>query len=716
MARRIDSTTERDPDAPLLLGQPDTAAALAPARRFEAREATPVKAGRYGVLGLFGAAIGTYLGKLHEEAERPLADEAAAKAPGRVGFEGTAAPDQGYADAGIDVVQQVADYLRQLQTAEIDDTPAMKPRRHSPIRLDFGESDAIVPSVSFGRSGNDNTLGARIFGTPGDDLFSFPPLRLPDLAAAALTPGEKIAPGGTPGVPSLGLTEDGGPSGNGNGNGSGGNGNPGPTGPTTPANRLPVVNGRALLGSGLMNLSALILLSDFARAATDADGDPLTISQITATSGSVRVYGDGVWLYTPERNQLGTVTFSYRIGDGKGTVAATGSFNLVKGPATTLAGTPGDDLLLGTPGDDVIAAGSGDDIVHAREGNDHVEGGEGDDILIGGEGDDRLDGGAGHDRIFGGAGNDLIFGGDGDDLLAGEAGDDVILAGAGHDIVSGGAGNDRLFGEDGDDRLAGNAGADLIDGGAGHDRIAGGSGDDVIFGGTGDDLFLAGLDLMLDMAIATALGVSPEEAQTTGDGDDILHGEEGNDTYDASAARQSVTIDLDQGTAEGAEIGHDRLFDIENATGGAGDDTLMASNVVNIMTGGAGQDVFVFRSVQSLSNSGRGSDVITDFAVGDRIDLSQLAETLGGFRFLGEGEVPDDLSRDEQKALIKLYKRLADDGDDDGPDDDHGSVIRIITDLDGDDDLELVVLGHDDLDEDDFILALTSSHQTSHTA
>ena len=83
------------------------------------------------------------------------------------------------------------------------------------------------------------------------------------------------------------------------------------------------------------------------------------------------------------------------------------------------------------------------------------------------------------------------------------------------------------------------------------------------------------------------------------DGDDVIHGGDGSDTYDASFARMAVDIDLEAGTADGEEIGSDRLTSIENAVGGAGDDTITASSAVNILYGGGGHDTFVFGSVAS---------------------------------------------------------------------------------------------------------------------
>jgi len=58
---------------------------------------------------------------------------------------------------------------------------------------------------------------------------------------------------------------------------------------------------------------------------------------------------------------------------------------------------------------------------------------------------------------------------------------------------------------------------------------------------------------------------------------------------------------------------------IENAIGGAFRDIIVANEVSNVLTGGGGNDVFVFQH--------GGHDTITDFAAGDKVDLSWLGVT-----------------------------------------------------------------------------------------
>jgi len=109
-----------------------------------------------------------------------------------------------------------------------------------------------------------------------------------------------------------------------------------------------------------------------------------------------------------------------------------------------------------------------------------------------------------------------------------------------------------------------------LQGGAGEDVIAGGAGDDNILGGSGNDV----------------LGGENDN--------DTLNGEDGNDVLQGGA-------------------GNDVLV------GGAGDD---------ILTGGAGDDNFLFNDLSEIPAN---TDHITDFSLGDTIDLSNIS----GLSFIG---------------------------------------------------------------------------------
>lgn len=126
------------------------------------------------------------------------------------------------------------------------------------------------------------------------------------------------------------------------------------------------------------------------------------------------------------------------------------------------------------------------------------------------------------------------------------------------------------------DTILGGSGSDTIDGGNGADTIKGGSGADHLFGGGGNDNLYGG------------------------SGDDTLVGD-----------NDAIPFSLN---------GVDTLY------GGGGNDVLYGGGKADILTGGTGSDTFLFKvgfGAQNESKVGE-ADTITDFQVGDRIDVSQI--------------------------------------------------------------------------------------------
>ncbi len=766
----------------LVLGLPDVAASIAPKNRFEVQEKPAPRYWSIVSPAIAFAAIGAFFGKLHPETRIEGPDS-----PGeRQILDSTAETVASSNDAStnIDIIEEVAAYLRQV--AEEASRAERKVRYFAEgiqlpstfhARVDLNLENHTFRSFLQSLSANDNHRVSGYFepltrlGALGNEtpIVWHESDRWEGGGISTEAPRSDENPKGHD-LPSTG-------------------GSSPPTSNTRP-NRLPVVAGRVLLGSGLMNLSALILLDNLASAATDPDGDTLSIRNLQVSSGVIQSYGDGKWLYTPERGYTGEVTFTYGISDGTGAVLGTAMLDLVKAAPHAVEGTNNDDVLLGTPEEDIIAALDGDDIVYGRENNDVFYGGDGNDTLIGGTGNDTIYGESGHDRIFGGEGDDVIFGGEGNDEIYGEEGADIVSGGDGDDIVSGGSGNDHIFGDAGNDRLSGDVGDDLLDGGDGNDMLSGGLGNDAVVAGAGNDTIVVGPGheearapvqlnavsdgndtysggdgfdtydassaseaVVVDLAAETASGseigtdkVVGFEAAIGGSGNDTLTGDDGNnlliggtgddrltagsgsdivnggagddtvvvlytsdgssdgddqysggegiDTYDASATITAVIIDLEGGTATGVEIGTDQLEGFEVAIAGLGDDVLVANSDINFLTGGAGNDVFIFRSVETVSNNGQGTDKILDFQIGDRIDLSDLADEIGGLMFdriMGEIDDQQDVRR------IRLYSEFADG---------ETAIVRAVIDLAGEqDDLELLIYSHQTLTEDDFILA-----------
>lgn len=127
----------------------------------------------------------------------------------------------------------------------------------------------------------------------------------------------------------------------------------------------------------------------------------------------------------------------------------------------------------------------------------------------------------------------------------------------------------------------------------------------------------------------------------------------GNDTYDLSAYRTGVEIDLRAGQTStfsskqlaDLDAGHpgrlasgniynSLLFEgnqaslIENAIGGKGNDTFRGNAADNVFTGNGGADIFFFRT-------GGGNDTITDFSGKDRVNLAGMGLDLPTIQAMG---------------------------------------------------------------------------------
>jgi Ca2+-binding RTX toxin-like protein len=124
-------------------------------------------------------------------------------------------------------------------------------------------------------------------------------------------------------------------------------------------------------------------------------------------------------------------------------------------------------------------------------------------------------------------------------------------------------GADIFYGNNLGDQAYGFGGNDVLRGGSGADLFDGGADNDTLFGGSGNDTLLGGT------------------------GDDSLQGDAGDDTL----------------------------------TGGTGADVLFGGAGADILTGGSGKDTFVWKSTSDFASR---ADQITDFARGDKIDLSAL--------------------------------------------------------------------------------------------
>ena len=308
---------------------------------------------------------------------------------------------------------------------------------------------------------------------------------------------------------------------------------------------------------------------------------------------------------------------------------------------------------------------------NVRNDVENVTGGRGADALTGSTGANVIDGGAGGDAIAGGGGADTVsyasrteavtvdldgVRDDGSSVDAAAVGDrDNVMADV--ENVAGGLGSDTL---------TGSATANTIDGGRGGDAIAGGGGTDTVSyasrtaavtvdldgvrddGGSLDatavgdrDNVMADVENILGGSGADTLtGSSARNLIDGGRGGDVIAGGAGSDTVSYATRAVAVTVDLDgvkdDGSAEDgtATTARDNvLVDVENVTGGSGNDTLTAiapNAVINLLTGGAGDDRLTTRDGTGTADKlacGAGADSY-DADPADVPSLCEAAATL----------------------------------------------------------------------------------------
>src|SRR4028118_347613 len=175
---------------------------------------------------------------------------------------------------------------------------------------------------------------------------------------------------------------------------------------STPTNQPPVANTDS--ATTAQNTAVTIAASTLLANDTDANGDRLSLTEVSnAVNGSV-TFSNGNVIFTPSTNFTGNASFDYSISDGKrGTKKATVSVAV----GGTQTGSSGSDILTGTAGNESLDGGNGSDILIGNAGNDTLIGGNGTDFLLGSAGNDLLDGGTGSDTLRGGLGNDTLIGG-----------------------------------------------------------------------------------------------------------------------------------------------------------------------------------------------------------------------------------------------------------------------------------------------------------------
>lgn len=190
--------------------------------------------------------------------------------------------------------------------------------------------------------------------------------------------------------------------------------------------------------------------------------------------------------------------------------------------------------------------------------------------------------------------------------------------------------NDTRVGTELADHLIGAGGNDLLQGLGGNDILYGGAGDDIIQGGAGNDLI------------------------TGGAGNDSIDGGAEVDTISYAEATGSVTVNLANGIASGAD-GNDTIANVENVvgsayndqlTGNAGNNLLDGGAGNDVMTGGLGNDIYVVQSGDAVIEDPNGGidemRVSTDFGLASNVENLTATGTAG--IFLGGNELANVLT------------------------------------------------------------------------
>ncbi|MFL5824115.1 MAG: beta strand repeat-containing protein [Solirubrobacteraceae bacterium] len=319
-------------------------------------------------------------------------------------------------------------------------------------------------------------------------------------------------------------------------------------------------------------------------------------------------------------------------------------------------GGDGNDYIRAPDGNDKLYGDNGNDEIHAGGGNDLIDGGAGNDFELGDEGDDTFFQGAtanGSDEMSGGPGTDTVDysaraaslnvsldtapvsdhrfrrrGNDGD-VAAHEQDDSAadienILGGSAPDVLTGDADANLIVGNGANDTIDGGSGDDVLQGSAGNDTITGDDDNDILQGGDGSDTLSGGLGADVLQGGASGDVLHGDEGNDTLEGDggtDDLWGDGGSDTASYVDHVAAVTVSLD-GVANDGSVGEDDHVegDVENATGGSGDDHLIGNGGDNALSGGPGDDLLDGGAQPSIAPDG--ADVFVGGADQDTVSYA----------------------------------------------------------------------------------------------
>ena len=347
------------------------------------------------------------------------------------------------------------------------------------------------------------------------------------------------------------------------------------------------------------------------------------------------------------------------------------------GPDVLTGGGTGTPLSHPTNTDMVLNDGRGTDTVTGGNGNDIIgpqEGPDAGDVFSGGAGFDfidyegwsqgvtvSLDGKANDgancptncdddnvmpdiESIRGTSFNDVLTGGPGSDRIEGLNGTNVIRGGPGDDDLEGGTGQDTFHGGPGFDSVTyfyemnpisvtldgvANDGepnehdnvepdVEMVFGGSGNDRLVGDAKANTFFGGPGDDI------------LNGAAGNDTLDGGGTGapDGSDVFVGGKGIDTVVEDSPQGNLHLSIDGVANDGVpgdpSQGVDNIHtDVENVTGGFGNDRIVGDAAANVLAGGAGDDTLIGGGGNDVLLPGPGTDTLQG---GPGLDTASFAD------------------------------------------------------------------------------------------
>lgn len=298
----------------------------------------------------------------------------------------------------------------------------------------------------------------------------------------------------------------------------------------------------------------------------------VTASFTTGAGGRLFVFGDAL---------DNTIEISR---DAAGTIRVNGGAVTIKGGISTVANTS-QIQIFGQGGNDTITINEANGALPKA----------------------NIFAGAGNDVVTGGSGTDQLFGQDGNDVLLGKGGADLLFGGAGNDTLTGGDADDQMFGEAGDDRMIWNPGddSDLMEGGSGIDSAE-------VNGGNGAEVFTAtanGTRVRFDRVDPAPFAIDIGTTEKL-----VVNMNGGDDSFSATgnlAALISVTVD-----------------------GGAGNDTILGSNGVDLLIGGTGDDFIDGQQGNDVALLGAGEDLF-QWDPGDGSDVVEGGDGFDTMLFNG---------------------------------------------------------------------------------